>query len=167
MKIICEISWTLTSKKFGKTQTAVSAVSIEENRTVFMKCMLYQLHVLHTSERLTQTHYVTGDELVANCMDLFSAGTETTSSTLAYALRYMVQYPSIQDEMRQELHRVIGTERLPGMDDIAKQVAEPKGFKRFYFFVFSICLGNKKLCRNISNYYGKGSLRTRDPVADH
>jgi methyl farnesoate epoxidase/farnesoate epoxidase len=60
------------------------------------------------------------EQLCALCIDLFNAGTETTSSTLAYSLRYMVQYPRVQDEMRQELYRVIGNERLPGIEDAPK-----------------------------------------------
>ncbi|KAF4523114.1 hypothetical protein B566_EDAN003128 [Ephemera danica] len=62
----------------------------------------------------------TGEQLCAVCIDLFNAGTETSSSTLAYALRYLVQFPRVQDKLRHELHNVIGTERLPDMDDLSK-----------------------------------------------
>jgi cytochrome P450 family 2 subfamily U polypeptide 1 len=54
------------------------------------------------------------------CMDLFSAGTETTSSTIGYCIRYMVQHPAVQSKLRQELLREVGAQRLPSMDDMPK-----------------------------------------------
>lgn len=59
-------------------------------------------------------------QLCTICMDLFIAGTETTSSTIGYCMRYMLQYPHIQHKLRDELLREIGRERLPTMEDMTK-----------------------------------------------
>ncbi|KAF4523115.1 hypothetical protein B566_EDAN003129 [Ephemera danica] len=39
---------------------------------------------------------------------------------MKYELRYLVQYPEVQQKLRDEVYRVVGTERLPGMDDMPK-----------------------------------------------
>ena len=54
------------------------------------------------------------------CMDLFLAGTETTSTALAHMLLYLVMYPEMQERLRQELHQTIGRDRLPSLEDAAK-----------------------------------------------
>ncbi|XP_044530715.1 cytochrome P450 2J2-like [Gracilinanus agilis] len=57
------------------------------------------------------------DNLVSCTLDLFFAGTETTSSTLRWALLYMASYPEIQGKIQDEIDRVIGQSRLPTMAD--------------------------------------------------
>lgn len=73
-------------------------------------------------------------------MNLFLAGTETTSSTIKYGLNALIKYPNIQgrhstfnlpviyvsyhksnvfvpEKMQQEIDAVIGKERCPNMED--------------------------------------------------
>ncbi|XP_044530713.1 cytochrome P450 2J2-like [Gracilinanus agilis] len=57
------------------------------------------------------------DNLVACTLDLFFAGTETTSTTLRWALLYMAFYPEIQGKIQAEIDRVIGQSRQPTMAD--------------------------------------------------
>ncbi|KAM8889842.1 cytochrome P450 2J6-like [Synchiropus picturatus] len=52
-------------------------------------------------------------------MDLFSAGTETTSTTLQWALVYLIKHPEIQKKVQAEIDQVIGQNRLPTMSDRA------------------------------------------------
>ena len=43
--------------------------------------------------------------------DLFLAGSETTSTTLTWAVLYMVRYPEVQAGVQRELARVVGEDR--------------------------------------------------------
>ncbi|KAM6973770.1 cytochrome P450 2F3-like [Aplochiton taeniatus] len=57
------------------------------------------------------------DNLVSTVLNLFLAGTETTSITLRYALAMLMKYPDIQERVHQEIDTVIGQERSPNMED--------------------------------------------------
>lgn len=52
-------------------------------------------------------------------VDLFTAGSETTSTTLRWALLYMLLHPEIQSKVQAEIDKVIGRERPPTMKDQA------------------------------------------------
>ncbi|KAJ8388424.1 hypothetical protein AAFF_G00133000 [Aldrovandia affinis] len=57
--------------------------------------------------------------LILCALDLFLAGTETTSTTLRWALVYMMKYPDIQEKVQAEIDQVIGQSRQPTMADRA------------------------------------------------
>lgn len=50
-------------------------------------------------------------------VNMFLAGTETTSSTLYFALNYMASYPQIQHRVQEEIDSKLGQNREPGIDD--------------------------------------------------
>ncbi|XP_043076355.1 cytochrome P450 2J2 isoform X1 [Puntigrus tetrazona] len=50
-------------------------------------------------------------------LDLFVAGTETTSTTLLWAFVYMMKYPEIQEKVQEEIDKVVGRSRQPIMND--------------------------------------------------
>ncbi|XP_063322074.1 cytochrome P450 2J4-like [Pelmatolapia mariae] len=50
-------------------------------------------------------------------LDLFGAGTETTTTTLHWGLLYMIYYPDIQEKVQAEIDAVIGSSRQPSMTD--------------------------------------------------
>nr|XP_053654388.1 methyl farnesoate epoxidase-like [Cherax quadricarinatus] len=64
----------------------------------------------------------TDDQLVAICTDVFSAGVDTGSSTVSFAILLSVLNPHVMRKMQQELDSVVGNVRLPSMNDRTKLV---------------------------------------------
>ena len=50
-------------------------------------------------------------------IDLFIAGSETTSTTLTWAVLYMIREPDVQSKVEAELEAVVGASRLPSLAD--------------------------------------------------
>ncbi|XP_029002033.1 cytochrome P450 2J1-like [Betta splendens] len=57
------------------------------------------------------------NNLVICVLDLFSAGTETTTTTLHWGLLYMINYPHIQERVQAEIDAVVGSSRQPSVSD--------------------------------------------------
>ena len=58
--------------------------------------------------------------MVWNTFDLFGAGTETTATTLDWAVMYMCMYPDIQEKVHSEIIDVIGRHSLLSYADREK-----------------------------------------------
>ncbi|KAK2835772.1 hypothetical protein Q5P01_016256 [Channa striata] len=50
-------------------------------------------------------------------LDLFGAGTETTTTTLQWGLLYMIYYPHVQERVQAEIDAVVGSSRQPSVTD--------------------------------------------------
>ncbi|NXG41960.1 CP2DE protein, partial [Psilopogon haemacephalus] len=61
----------------------------------------------------------THDNLRLVTADLFTAGSETTSTTLRWAVLFMLLHPKIQSKVQDEIDKVIGRDRPPTMADQA------------------------------------------------
>ncbi|XP_028666622.1 cytochrome P450 2J6-like [Erpetoichthys calabaricus] len=58
------------------------------------------------------------EENLSYCLlDLFVAGTETTSTTLRWALLYMMKYPDVQEKVQKEIDAILGRDQPPLMQD--------------------------------------------------
>ncbi|XP_051803638.1 cytochrome P450 2J2-like [Acanthochromis polyacanthus] len=79
----------------------------------FIDCYLKEIHMGRVDNTFDE------ENLIVCVMDLFLAGTETTSTTLRWAFLYMAKYPEIQEKVQAEIDRVIGQSRQPSMEDRA------------------------------------------------
>ncbi|KAI6180044.1 hypothetical protein M3Y98_00676800 [Aphelenchoides besseyi] len=71
-------------------------------------------------EQNGDTHYFSQDQLVSMLYDLWIAGQETTSNTLAWGVAFLLlHYSDVQQKCHEELDSVIGSDRLVNMSDKA------------------------------------------------
>lgn len=75
------------------------------------------LEMLNSSSK---PHSFSEKQLLAICLDLFVAGSETTSKTLAFGFLYLLLYPDVQKKAREEIDRVVGRNRAPTLEDRLK-----------------------------------------------
>ncbi|XP_033503983.2 cytochrome P450 2K1-like isoform X3 [Epinephelus lanceolatus] len=73
----------------------------------FSDAFLARMQILEESG-IINSHF-NNQNLMATVIQLFAAGTETTATTLRWALLLMAKYPQIQDQVQEELSRVIGS----------------------------------------------------------
>ncbi|XP_031233743.1 cytochrome P450 2J3-like isoform X2 [Mastomys coucha] len=59
----------------------------------------------------------TEENLIYSTLDLFFAGSETTTNTLRWALLYTTTNPDVQEKVHSEIDRVLGRGRQPSTDD--------------------------------------------------
>ncbi|KAK3085480.1 hypothetical protein FSP39_004034 [Pinctada imbricata] len=59
-------------------------------------------------------------QLLASVRDLFIAGSETTATTISWALLYLMANPSVQNRMRKEIDDVIGKTGKPSLEHKSK-----------------------------------------------
>ncbi|XP_025735997.2 cytochrome P450 2C44-like isoform X2 [Callorhinus ursinus] len=60
------------------------------------------------------------ENLVAVGFNLFSAGTETVTSTLRLALLILLKHPEVESRVHEEIDKVVGRDRVPCMSDRAQ-----------------------------------------------
>lgn len=80
----------------------------------FMDAYLRKLQTTDKSNNFTDDH------LLAVCMDMFMAGSETTSKSMGFAFLYLVRNQDVQKKAQEEIDAVIGRDRLPTLDDRAQ-----------------------------------------------
>jgi len=61
--------------------------------------------------------FLTDQHIIMTMSEMFLAGMETTASTLCWALLYLIHNPEVQQRLHQELDQVIGSDRLPELED--------------------------------------------------
>ncbi|XP_068454787.1 cytochrome P450 2K1-like isoform X1 [Clinocottus analis] len=80
----------------------------------FVDAFLLQKQNLEKSG-ITNSHFH-DENLMITVLNLISGGTDTTTSTLKWGLLLMTKYPKIQDQVQEELSRVMGSRQVQ-MDD--------------------------------------------------
>ncbi|XP_050424156.1 probable cytochrome P450 303a1 [Adelges cooleyi] len=72
------------------------------------------LQMLHSDDKKDS---YSESQLLAICMDMFMAGSETTSKSLGFGFLYLLLNPEVQKKAQEEIDRVIGRDRLPTLND--------------------------------------------------
>lgn len=62
----------------------------------------------------------TEKQLQAVCLDMFIAGSETTTKTMGFAMLHIIRNGTIQASIQQEVDAVVGRGRLPVLEDRSK-----------------------------------------------
>ncbi|XP_071807416.1 cytochrome P450 2J6-like [Asterias amurensis] len=94
---------------------------LEEHRKTFNPEIIRDfMDVILEEERRAEDSTVTVNDLLGTTADLFSAGSETSSTTLRWALLYMIEFPEIQRKIQGEIDREVGRDCLPRLSDRAK-----------------------------------------------
>jgi len=52
-------------------------------------------------------------------LDIFEAGSETTSSTITWGVLYLLHHPEVQEKIHEELDVILGDSRIPSLQDEA------------------------------------------------
>ncbi|XP_046583344.1 cytochrome P450 2J4-like [Haliotis rubra] len=86
----------------------------EENRDDFIHVYLKEMRRRQQKQETTTLDL---ENLARTISDLFVAGTETTATTIRWALVYFLNYPDVQEKCFQEILENVGQSRRPSMKD--------------------------------------------------
>ena len=75
------------------------------------------LNEINQAEGTDRASSINERNLTATLADLFTGGSETTVTTLRWAILYMMGYPEIQTKVQREIDNAVGRDRLPNLSD--------------------------------------------------
>ncbi len=88
----------------------------EGNIRDFTDALIYAANEEIKEEKSSQ-RYLKEENILMIMADIFSAGIETTATTMRWFIAYSVIWPETQRKIHEELDKVIGRSRLPQMSD--------------------------------------------------
>ncbi|KAF6203329.1 hypothetical protein GE061_003747 [Apolygus lucorum] len=127
--VLCQFPWirfiapertgyNLISQLNGEFKNFIMAI-IKEHRATYDKDVTRDFidAFLHEMNKNDPESYFTDDQLIMVCMDFFIAGSQTTSSTLDFAILHMILNPGVQQKAQEELDRVLAPNQMPSIVD--------------------------------------------------
>ncbi|XP_019734812.1 cytochrome P450 2K1-like isoform X2 [Hippocampus comes] len=103
------ISGIMFGKRFEYKDKVFQEMIERDHETIYMAG---SVAILHEIQKL---HYH-DENLLNSVINLFGAGTDTTGNTLSWGLLFMAKYPQIQDQVQEELSRVVGVRQVQTED---------------------------------------------------
>jgi cytochrome P450 len=82
--------------------------------------------------------------------DLFLAGSDTTSTTLSWAVLYLLHYPDVQRKLQDEVDRVVGRHMLPSVTDRKRY---NMSYQYSYFWPILLCMRQHRTLRFMQLIY--------------
>lgn len=82
-------------------------------------CVL-DLYVVERSKPDASPFIMSDDTLTSSILDLFGAGADTTANTLRWALKYLAQYPAVQEAAFEEIMAQVGRDAVPDHTRLGK-----------------------------------------------
>ncbi|XP_061181536.1 cytochrome P450 2B4-like [Saccostrea echinata] len=119
---------TRTAMESSNAMTAFVTEMVEEHKVNFDENNIkdyIDAYLLEQKQRGNEINTTfTDEQLIVSVRDFFAAGTETTSTTLRWALLYLIHYPHWQKRLQKDIDEVIGQgqprmehrEQLPMVD---------------------------------------------------
>ncbi|KAL2095975.1 hypothetical protein ACEWY4_008123 [Coilia grayii] len=84
-----------------------------DNPRDYIDCFLIRLN----QEKDLPASEFTYDNMIGTVLNLFIAGTESTSTTIRYAFMLLIKHPEIQEHMHKEIVTELGQYGIPKMED--------------------------------------------------
>nr|XP_048308745.1 cytochrome P450 2C70 isoform X2 [Myodes glareolus] len=119
----CDPSYLLACVPCNVISAVIFQRRFDYNDEIFQEFMEHFYRTLKilaspwVQEKENKKSEFTMENLVITILDLFGAGTETTSSTMKYGLLLLLKHPEVTAKIQEEIARVIGRHRSPSMQD--------------------------------------------------
>ncbi|XP_060098786.1 cytochrome P450 2J2-like [Heteronotia binoei] len=94
------------------------------------------------------------ENLVQCILDLFAAGTETTTTTVSWALLVMANYPDIQEKVQKEIENVFGSSQSFTYQDRKKVPYTNAVIHEIQRFKYILLFGIPRQCSKDVNLFG-------------
>ncbi|GMR48956.1 hypothetical protein PMAYCL1PPCAC_19151, partial [Pristionchus mayeri] len=106
--------WRQTQDKFQDVMNYVreEAAAVKYDPAEEPTCFVQAYHKNNKDKRFEQ--------LLSCCSDLFTAGQETTTTTMRWGMLFLAEHQDVQEKLRSEILSLIGRDHLVSMADKAK-----------------------------------------------
>ncbi|CAG2253905.1 unnamed protein product [Mytilus edulis] len=103
-------------ERFNETKECIRR-RIDKQRLTFDPCVIRNFLDLYLAQEGKQDSKISESYLFNTIVDMYFAGTDTTSGALQWCMLYMLKFPDVQLKCRAEILEAIGDSRLPKLSD--------------------------------------------------